>query len=474
MSDETGLIGATINRTGSFVFRATRVGRDTTLAQIVRMVEDAQGSRAPMQRLADTVAAYFVPAVIAIAVLTFTVWMVAGPDIGRLTFAVSSAIAVLIIACPCALGLATPTAIMVGTGKAAELGILIGGGEALEQARHIDTIVLDKTGTLTRGRPTVTAIVPVGTDGATAEHALLRLAAAAEVGSEHPLGEAIVAHARERGITPPAAERFQAVAGHGITARGDGGDVVVGNAALLARHSVELDGLTDVADDMARRGATPMFVASAGRPVGVIAVADSLKAESADAVEQLRALGLDVWMLTGDNAATARAVAGDAGIEHVLDFERRDILALPAKRIAQAIDEVVEALAITAQYVPGTEVGIPRLEHVVRDTRRGGRARRSLRIAARQRLAPTLLGMAAFGVAGAALAGAGPVAAVVGGQPVAEIVAAPAQPNHLVPFAPLGECVVGGVNDDQPSARRKVLFQVVLNAFRPRLAVVVA
>jgi Cu+-exporting ATPase len=204
------LIGSTLNRTGSVVMRATAVGRDTTLAQIVRLVEDAQGSKAPMQRLVDTVSAWFVPAVIAIAALTFGVWAVFGPDQGRFAFGIGTAIAVLIIACPCALGLATPTAIMVGTGKAAELGILISGGEALEQARRLTTVVLDKTGTITHGRPGVTHVEPVAGTG---PDDLLAYAAAAEAGSEHPLGEAIVPYARDRRLAVPATESFEAVPG---------------------------------------------------------------------------------------------------------------------------------------------------------------------------------------------------------------------------------------------------------------------
>jgi Cu+-exporting ATPase len=308
------VIGATLNKTGSFVFRATRVGADTTLAQIVRLVEEAQGSKAPMQRLADTIAGYFVPVVLGLAALTFVGWLLLGPE-PRLTLALQAAIAVLIIACPCALGLATPTAIMVGTGKAAEYGILIRGGEALEQARRIDTIVLDKTGTLTRGKPTVTRIVPANGTG---QDDLLRLAAAAEVGSEHPLGEAIVARARERQLALPAAEQFQALAGQGIQAQIEGHALLLGNEALMAGAGVALDGLVQQAEALARDGATPMYVALDGQGAGLIAVADTLKPESSAAVEQLRALGLEVWMLTGDNQATARAIAREVGIEHVL------------------------------------------------------------------------------------------------------------------------------------------------------------
>jgi len=306
------VIGATLNKTGGFVFRATKVGRDTTLSQIVRLVEAAQGSKAPMQKLADTISSYFVPVVLVLAALTFGAWLLFGPS---LTFALTAAIAVLVIACPCALGLAAPTAIMVGTGKAAEHGILVRGGEALEQARRINAIVLDKTGTLTRGKPAVTGIVP--TNGVP-ERQLLRLAAAAEVGSEHPLGEAIVARAKELGLDLPKAEGFASVTGKGIQARVDGQEVVLGNRALMADAGIPLNGLEERAQELARGGATPMYVAVGGEGAGLVAVADTLKPESREAVDQLKALGLEVWMLTGDNRATAEAIAREVGIEHVL------------------------------------------------------------------------------------------------------------------------------------------------------------
>jgi Cu+-exporting ATPase len=308
------VIGATLNKTGSFVFEATKVGQDTTLAQIVRLVEEAQGSKAPMQRLADTVAGYFVPVVLVLAALTFAGWLLFGPA-PALTMALTAAIAVLIIACPCALGLATPTAIMVGTGKAAEHGILIRGGEALEQARKIDTIVLDKTGTLTRGKAAVTQVVAA--DGFP-ESELLRLAAAAEVGSEHPLGEAIIERARELGLDLPKTEAFEAITGKGVRARADGHDIALGNRALMAQVGVSLDGLDARAQELARRGVTPMYVAVDGRSAGLIAVADTLKSESRAAVEQLKALRLAVWMLTGDSRATAEAIAQQVEIAHVL------------------------------------------------------------------------------------------------------------------------------------------------------------
>ena len=306
------VIGSTINKTGSFVFRATKVGKDTTLAQIVRLVEDAQGSKAPMQRLADTISSYFVPIVLVLAAVTFGVWLLFGPS---LTFALTAAISVLIIACPCALGLATPTAIMVGTGKAAEHGILVRGGDALEMTRRIDTIVLDKTGTLTRGKPAVTRVVP---SNGLAETELLRLAAAAEVGSEHPLGEAIVQRAQALGLELPKTDRFGSITGKGVEALVEGRELVIGNRALMDERSIQMNGLVEQADELARNGATPMYVAVDGISAGIIAVADTLKPESREAVAQLKALGLEVWMLTGDNRGTAEAIAREVGIEHVL------------------------------------------------------------------------------------------------------------------------------------------------------------
>jgi Cu+-exporting ATPase len=309
------VIGATLNRTGSVVLRATAVGADSTLAQIIRLVEDAQGSRAPMQRLADRVSAWFVPAVLATALLTFLGWLWLGPESEGLVLALGTTIAVLIIACPCALGLATPTAVMVGTGKAAELGILIGDGEALETAQRLTAVVLDKTGTITRGRPALAALRTVGR---WSEDELLALVAAAEVGSEHPVGEAVVTAAQVRGLALSRAGDFEAVPGHGITATVDGHRVLVGNLAHLAAAGVAAGPLLTPAEEAARAGQTPMYVAVAGELAGLVTVADTVKPESADAVAQMKALGLEVWMVTGDNTATAQAIAGQVGIDHVM------------------------------------------------------------------------------------------------------------------------------------------------------------
>ena len=305
--------GATINKTGSFQFKATRVGRDTVLAQIVRLVEGAQGSKAPMQRLADLIAAYFVPAVIAIASLTFVLWLFLGPS-PALTFGLLNFVAVLIIACPCALGLATPTAIMVGTGKGAQSGILIRSAEALERAHKIRVVILDKTGTLTLGKPSVTDVVSPEMEA----RELLRLAASVERGSEHPLGEAIVAAALEQGLSLEETKDFSAIPGHGVEARVNGLSLLLGNLSLMKERGLSMNGLEEKSVELSTQGKTPMFVATNGQVSGIIAVADTLKPESKEAVKALQGLGLDVIMLTGDNRRTAQAMAREAGIEHIL------------------------------------------------------------------------------------------------------------------------------------------------------------
>ncbi len=351
------VIGATFNRTGSFIFRATRVGRDTTLSQIMKMVEDAQGSKAPMQRLADTISGYFVPIVLVVAALSFLVWLIFGPS---LIFAVTVLISVLIIACPCALGLATPTAIMVGTGKAAEHGILVRGGEALEQTRKIDTIVLDKTGTITRGKPSVVEVIPTSEFD---HQTLLQLAAAVEVGSEHPLGEAIVSHARAQGLELPTAEQFDSITGRGVEATVEGKRVSIGNRALMLTSMVRIDELEQDANRLARNGTTPMYVGIDGIAAGIIAVADTIKPEATETIAKLKALGLDVWMLTGDNTATAQAIAAQAGIDNVLadvlpDQKAAKITELQAagRKVAMVGDGINDAPAL-AQADLGIAIG---------------------------------------------------------------------------------------------------------------------
>jgi len=323
------VIGATINTSGSFRFEATRVGEGTALHQIMRMVEEAQGSKAPIQRLADRISAVFVPAVIGVAAVTFLVCLQFGPE-PALTLALLNTVAVLIIACPCAMGLATPTSIMVGTGKGAESGILVRGGEALEGAHKLDTMVLDKTGTLTRGEPELTDMVL--TNGIPEEE-LLRLLASAELGSEHPLGEAIVRGARDRGLSPAEADAFEAISGGGIRASVEGREVLVGSRSFLHESSVSGEGLLASSEELAREGKTPIFVAVDGEAAGLVAVADVVRDEAREAVEQLHALGLEVTMLTGDNRRTAEAIARKLGIDRVVAEVRPEDKADEVKRL---------------------------------------------------------------------------------------------------------------------------------------------
>ena len=308
------VIGATINQTGAFRFRARRVGKDTTLAQIIRMVEQAQGSKAPIQRLADVVASYFVPAVIFFAIATFVVWFVAGPP-PALTLALVSAVAVLIIACPCALGLATPLSIMVGTGKGAEQGILIRSAEALETAQKINTVVLDKTGTITRGAPALTEVIAIGGIG---ENDLLRLVASAELRSEHPLGAAILAGAKRRGLGLVQPTDFESITGKGVRATIEGHTVLVGNEQLIEDAGIVGDAFTTAIGTLSTEGKTPMLAVVDGKAAGVLGVADTIKEDSVAAVRALRDLGVQVVMITGDNRRTAAAIARQAGIERVL------------------------------------------------------------------------------------------------------------------------------------------------------------
>jgi P-type Cu+ transporter len=304
------VIGATINTTGGFVMRATRVGRDTALAQIVEMVQRAQGSKAPIQRLADQISGIFVPVVLAVAAATFALWWLLGPE-PKVTLALAAFITVVIIACPCAMGLATPTAIMVGTGRGAEAGILVRGGEALENAHRVTAVILDKTGTLTRGKPAVAEVLRAGD---MAEDDLLRLAAAVEAGSEHPLASAILLAARERGLAFPGGDAFVATAGGGAEATVDGRTVLVGSARFLAEHGIDLGELAAAGEAHAAVGRTPVFVAVDGVPAGLLAIADPVKPESAEAVRALAAAGIEAWLVTGDHRATALAVAAQVGI----------------------------------------------------------------------------------------------------------------------------------------------------------------
>ena len=322
------VIGGTINGTGSFRYRATTLGSDSVLARIVKLMRDAQGSRAPIQRLADRVSGIFVPVVISIAIATFVVWFaVADSAPGVRAFA--AAVSVLIIACPCAMGLAVPTAVMVATGRGAELGVLIKGGESLQRSGDVGTVVLDKTGTVTEGRPTVTDLLLATAHGAPAASIdgaeLLRLVASLETASEHPLAEAIVRHARESGIEPAAPLRFESVTGLGAVGVVDGVGLAVGNAALMSQRGVDVAPLAAAAERLAEQGRTPMYVAMEPEPgsggaelAGLIAVADPIKATSREAIERFHAMGLETVMLTGDNARTARAIAREAGIDRVI------------------------------------------------------------------------------------------------------------------------------------------------------------
>jgi len=308
------VIGASMNKTGAFTFRAMRVGKDTALARIVEMVQQAQNSRPPIGRLVDVISSYFVPSVMIVAVLTFLAWFNFGPA-PALNFAIVTMVAVLVIACPCALGLATPISLMVGVGKAAEHGVLIRNGEALETASRLATIVLDKTGTITKGRPELTDMLSLPTFS---ENKLLNLAAIADKRSEHPLAQAIVQGARKRGIEMEEPESFNAIPGHGVEAMVDKKRVLVGNRKLMQRENIVMAAFEADASRLADEGKTPMFVAVDNQPAGIIAVADTIKDDSVKAVRALQRMGIEVVMITGDNERTAQAIARQAGIERVL------------------------------------------------------------------------------------------------------------------------------------------------------------
>jgi Cu+-exporting ATPase len=358
---ETGspLVGATVNGTGSLVMRAERVGSETLLAQIVQMVSQAQRSRAPIQRLADRVAAWFVPAVIAIAVLTFLAWSFFGPE-PRLAHALVNSVAVLIIACPCALGLATPIAIMVGTGRGAHAGVLIKNAEALEILEKVDTLVVDKTGTLTEGKPRVVSVVAVPGQS---DNELLRLVASVEQGSEHPLGAAVLNAAKERGVALAAVESFQSRTGRGVIGQVDGRKIFVGNDGLFHENGISSADLAQKAEELRRDGQTVIFVGVDGKPAGLIGIADPIRSSVLQAVRDLRAAGLRLVMLTGDSRATAQAVAKAVGIEEfeaeVLPQKKREAvqrLQAEGRIVAMAGDGINDAPAL-AQANVGIAMG---------------------------------------------------------------------------------------------------------------------
>ena len=360
------VIGGTMNQTGSFTMRADKVGRDTVLARIVQMVAQAQRSRAPIQRVADQVSGWFVPLVLAVAVVAFAVWSIWGPE-PRVTFALIAAVSVLIIACPCALGLATPMSVMVGVGRGAQSGVLIKNAEALELMEKVDTVVVDKTGTLTEGRPKVTAIQVVSSD---AEDDVLRLVASLERGSEHPLAAAIVASAEERGLKLSAAADFDSPVGKGVIGTVEGRRVAVGNQRLMQDLGIDASALESKADGLRADGATAVLIAIDGQPAGVIAIADPIKATTPAAISALHADGIRVVMLTGDNAATARAVAKTLGIDdvkaEVLPEDKAQVvsaLRAEGRVVAMAGDGVNDAPALAAADVgiamgTGTDVAI--------------------------------------------------------------------------------------------------------------------
>ncbi len=362
------VVGASINKTGFIKYKATKVGKDTALAQIVKLVEEAQGTKAPIAKMADVIAAYFVPTVIGLAILATVFWLMMGETP---VFALTIFIAVLVIACPCALGLATPTAIMVGTGKGAENGVLIKGGEALETTYKIDTIVFDKTGTLTEGKPQVTDIIVAQNNRkAYTGNEILALAASSEKGSEHPLGEAIIKAAEERGLTLKALEKFNAIPGHGIEVQIEGNIVYLGNKKLMIEKNVDLTELETKSDQLAAEGKTPMYIAMESELLGIIAVADTLKASSQEAIRTLHEMGIKVAMITGDNKRTANAIAKQVGIDIVLaevlpEDKANEVKRLQdeGKKVAMVGDGINDAPALARADIgiaigSGTDVAI--------------------------------------------------------------------------------------------------------------------
>lgn len=358
--------GGTLNKTGSFLYRATRVGRDTALSRIVEMVRQAQGAKPAIGRLADTISAYFVPVVLIVSVIAFVVWFNVGP-LPKLNHAMVAAVTVLVIACPCALGLATPMSVMVGVGKAAESGILIRNGDALQQAGQLTTVIVDKTGTVTLGKPAVTALFPAtGWD----EETLLSLAASLEAGSEHPLAEAILEAAKSRGLNPTKTENFQAVAGHGVKGTVSGKLVLFGNHKFMQDNNVDCAALLPRATELAEGAATPVYLAANGLLVGIVAVADPIKPDSKTAIARLHAMDIRVAMLTGDNTATAKAVAAKVGINEVFadvlpqDKDKKIMeLMMRGEKVGMVGDGINDAIALTRADVgfaigTGTDVAI--------------------------------------------------------------------------------------------------------------------
>ena len=360
------VIGATLNKTGAFKFRATKVGKDTALANIIRMVRDAQGSKVPVQRIVDAVSGYFTPSVAILAILGFMTWYTFGPP-PAVVFALIVAVTTLIIACPCALGMATPMSLTTGVGLGALNGILIRGGESLQTAQKLQTIILDKTGTITHGKPVLTDVVA---SGGFDETTLLRLAGGVEKSSEHPLAAAIVEGAKGRGLTLPDAAGFNAIPGHGIEARIEGRALLLGNLKFMRDRKIPLDGLDARALELADGGKTPMFVAIDGKPAGIVAVADTVKEDSKEAIRALRGMGLEVVMITGDNERTAKAIARQVGLERVLaEVLPQDKafnvqkLQLEGKQVAMVGDGINDAPALAQADVgfaigTGTDVAI--------------------------------------------------------------------------------------------------------------------
>ncbi len=420
--------GATINKYGAFRFEAHKIGKDTALAQIVKVVEEAQGSKAPIQRIADIISGYFVPAVIAVAVLTFAAWyLLLAP--GDLTRALLNATAVLVIACPCALGLATPTSIMVGTGRGAENGILFKGGEHLEKTYQLTAVILDKTGTVTKGQPALTDLVALAGD----ESELLALIAAAEKASEHPLAAAIVRGAAERGITPTAEPTaFAAVPGAGVTATVAGKDLAVGTRRLMDEQGVDIAASLSAVENLEAAGKTVMFAAVDGRLAALVAVADTVKESSREAIAALTAMGLEVWMITGDNRRTAEAIARQVGVEHVMaevlpanKAEQVERLRSQGKIVAMVGDGINDAPALAAADVgiamgTGADVAIEAGDvTLMRGDLRGIAAAISLSRATMTNIKQNLFWALAYNIIGIPVAAAGYLSPVIAGAAMA-------------------------------------------------------